>query len=58
MRTISLNNSQIILLQSQTTMIKGDAQFPILEIAKAIPASRKFALTFTLCILPFHNENL
>ncbi len=54
----NLNNSKIVLLQSQTTVIKGDAHFPILEIAKVIPASQKFAFTFTLCILPSHNENL
>ncbi len=30
---INLNNSQIVLLQSQTAVIKDDAQFPILEIA-------------------------
>ena len=35
----NLINSQIDLLQSQTALIKGNARFPILEIAKAISAS-------------------
>ncbi len=38
---LNLINSQIDLLRSQTALIKGNARFPILEIAKAIPASRK-----------------
>ena len=36
---VSLNNSQIFLFRSQTTSNKGNAQFPILKIAMAIPAS-------------------
>ncbi len=55
---LSLINSQIDLLRSQTASIKGNAQFPILEIAKAIAASRKSTLTFTLRILTSHNEKL
>ncbi len=35
----NLNNSQIFLFRSQTTLNKDNAQFPILEIATAIPAS-------------------
>ena len=54
----NLLNSQINLLRSQTTLIKGNAHFPILEIAMAIPVSRKSALTFTLCILASHDEKL
>ncbi len=42
----------------QTALIKGNAQFPILEIAKAIAASRKSALTFTLRILTSQDEKL
>ena len=54
----NLLNSQIDLLRSQTTLIKGNARFLILEIAKAIPVSQKSALTFTLCILTSHDEKL
>jgi len=39
------NNSQIDLLRNQTTLIKGNAQFPILKIDRAIAASRKYAHT-------------
>ncbi len=55
---LSLINSQIDLLRSQTALIKGNAKFPILEIAMAIPASRKSALTLTLRILTSHDEKL
>ncbi len=54
----NLINSQIDLLRSQTALMKGNAQFPILEIAKATAASRKYALTFSLCILTSHDEKL
>ncbi len=54
----NLHNSQIDLLRSQTTLIKGNARFPILGIAKAIPVSRKSELTFTLRILTSHDEKL
>ncbi len=57
-KTSNLLNSQIDLLRSQTTLIKGNARFLILEIAKAIPVSQKSALTFTLCILTSHDEKL
>jgi len=56
--TFSLINSQIDLLRSQTTLIKGNARFPILEIAKAIAASRKSALTCILRVLTSHDEKL
>ncbi len=54
----NLINSKIDLLRSQTALIKGNAQFPILEIAKTIPASRKSAFTFTIRILTSHDEKL
>ncbi len=54
----SLMNSLIDLLRSQTALMKGNAQFPILEMAKAIATSRKYALTFTLRILTSHDEKL
>ncbi len=35
-KTVSLINSQIDLLRSQTALIKCNALFPILEIAKGL----------------------
>ncbi len=55
---LSLLNSQIDLLRSQTTSIKGNARIPILEIATVIPVSRNSVLTFTLCISTPHNKKL
>jgi hypothetical protein len=53
----NLLNSQIDLLRSQTTLIKGN-QFSILNITTATSVSLKSALTFTLCILTSHDEKL
>ena len=47
----------MFLFRSQTTAIKGNAQFLILKIATAIPTSQKPVLPFTYCILTSHNEN-
>ncbi len=57
-KSSNLHNSQIDLLRSQTALIKGNAQFPILEIANAIPVRRKSALTLILHILTSHDEKL
>ena len=54
----NLPYSQIYLLRSQNTVIKGNARLSILKIAMAISVSLKPALAFTLCILTSHDEKL
>ena len=54
----SLPHSQIYLLRSQNTVIKGNARLSILKIAMAISLSLKPVLAFTLCIMASHDEKL
>ncbi len=48
---INQNNSQNILLRTQTAAIERDAIFLVLKIATAIPVRRKSVLPFSYCSL-------
>jgi hypothetical protein len=47
-----------IIIISARALSQNNFLFLIPENANAIPAARKSALTFTLCILTSHNEKL
>ncbi len=52
----NLNNSQNILLRTQTASIERNALFLVLKIATAIPVRQKSALPFSYCVLCSHDE--
>ncbi len=53
----NLNNSQTILLRTQTASTERNALFPVLKIATAIPACQKPVLPFSYCVLHLVTEH-